>query len=301
MKVAIDMKPRLQELLIHDPLFAVICDTPIEDTLYNDSYLQEIVEEKFYSTPEVASWFDISDAQLRYYIKPFQEYIFTTDEETPSTTNVIRLTFTAILKLRMIILLKDEYRVKGLKQLLGIDAEDRINPRKHHTTEPEVAMQEDLSEKVAIISNILNQMLHTGLFKFKQQENEDVAILVNNDFLTHKLNTLPNVQLAQIKVQTDQLIKENETLKDQIQELTDDKVKDVSIKLRERHLENTVVAQLRAEGLSKFSRQKKFGLFKKLFHSAEIEREKEHYIANYLSIHLYNRLETELAEYYESN
>ena len=93
---------------------------PIEETLYTDSYLADIIEKKFYSTPEVSGWFTITDAQLRYYIKPFEHYIFDNMAENPTTSNVIRLNLPAILKLRMIILLKDEYRVKGLKQLLNI-------------------------------------------------------------------------------------------------------------------------------------------------------------------------------------
>ena len=97
-----------------------IIDILIEETLYTDTYLADIIEKKFYSIPEVAGWFTITDAQLRYYIKPFEHYIFDNMAENPTTSNVIRLNLPAILKLRMIILLKDEYRVKGLKQLLNI-------------------------------------------------------------------------------------------------------------------------------------------------------------------------------------
>ncbi|MFF5996042.1 hypothetical protein AAGS61_15015 [Lysinibacillus sp. KU-BSD001] len=79
------------------------------------------MKKKLYSTPEVAGWFDITDGQLRYYIKPFEHYIFDDMTDNPTTATVIRLNLRSILKLRMILLLKDEYRVKGLKRLLGID------------------------------------------------------------------------------------------------------------------------------------------------------------------------------------
>ena len=112
-KETIEMKEKIIDILQDDSLYAVLRDTPLEETLYTDSYLADIIEKKFYSTPEVAGWFTITDAQLRYYIKPFEHYIFDNMAENPTTSNVIRLNLPAILKLRMIILLKDEYRVKG--------------------------------------------------------------------------------------------------------------------------------------------------------------------------------------------
>lgn len=44
----------------------------------------------------------------------------------PTTATVIRLDFKAILKLHMILLLKDECRVKGLKQLLRINEDGHV-------------------------------------------------------------------------------------------------------------------------------------------------------------------------------
>ena len=117
----ITIEQKILELLQEDPLHAVIRDTPLEEVLYNDPYLNDIIEKKFYSTPKVASWFDITDAQLRYYIKPFEHYTFDDLTDNPTTATLIRLNLPSILKLRMILLLKDEYRVKGIKRLLGID------------------------------------------------------------------------------------------------------------------------------------------------------------------------------------
>ena len=112
---------KIREILEHDPLFEVLEDTPLEEELYSDEYLSEIIEKKYYSTPEIAKWFGINDGQLRYYIKPFHDYLFEPGENTPTSSTAYRLNFKSILKLRMIILLKDEYRVKGLKRLVGLD------------------------------------------------------------------------------------------------------------------------------------------------------------------------------------
>jgi len=304
LKVTEEMKQRIQAVLIHDPLFTVVRDTPMEEVLYSDSYLAEIIEKKFYSIAEVAVWFSISDAKLRYYIKPFKEYIFLDQEVTPSTQVVIRLSFLAILKLRMIMLLKDEYRVKGLKELLGIDDVGRVNPRLHFSEETAVTVSDHLGEKVDLLSNVLNQMLQTGLFEFKKQNDSETQIVVNEDFFKQRLVALPNdsnEQIEEIKAQTEKLKKDNEILKDQIQDITAHKVKDIAVKLRERHIENVVVSELRAEALSQFESQNKIGLFKKLFYSSAIEKEKEHFVSNYLKVHLYDRLELELADYYQAN
>ena len=99
------MKERIIDILQDDPLYSVLRDTPLEETFYTDPYLADIIEKKFYSTPEVASWFDITDAQLRYYIKPFEHYIFDDMTDNPTTATVIRLNLPSILKLRMILLL----------------------------------------------------------------------------------------------------------------------------------------------------------------------------------------------------
>ena len=81
MEQATSIEKRIQEILANDPLFQVIKDTPTEQYFLSEPYLSELIEKKFYSTPEVASWFDITDAQLRYYIKPLEHYIFRDDRQ----------------------------------------------------------------------------------------------------------------------------------------------------------------------------------------------------------------------------
>ena len=51
-----EMKEKITEILQDDPLYAVVRDTPLEETLYTDAYLADIIEKKFYSTVEVAGW-----------------------------------------------------------------------------------------------------------------------------------------------------------------------------------------------------------------------------------------------------
>lgn len=99
------------------------------------------------TTPEIASWFDVTDAQLRYYIKPFEEYLFNGQSSNPTTATLIRLDFPAILKLRMILLLKDEYRVKGLKRLLRINGDGHII-KQVPAASTEIAAPNDIEQKL---------------------------------------------------------------------------------------------------------------------------------------------------------
>ena len=101
MEQAISIEQRIQEVLANDPLFQVIKDTPAEHHFLSEPYLLELIEKKYYSTSEIASWFDVTDAQLRYYIKPFEEYLYDGQVTNPTTANLIRLDFKAILKLRI--------------------------------------------------------------------------------------------------------------------------------------------------------------------------------------------------------
>ena len=294
------MKEKIIEILRNDPLYAVLRDTPLEEILYTDSYLANIIEKKFYSTPEVAGWFDITDAQLRYYIKPFEHYIFDATGDNPTTATVIRLNFLSILKLRMILLLKDEYRVNGIKQLLNIGANGYIVQNQAAATTA-LAPPDELAHKVEVLSTVLQEMIQTGLFHL-HQDNEagTIRIAINQDYLVQHMKLLSTEQLSEIQDRTEKITEESKSLQKQITELKEEKQKDVVVKIRERQIENEVVATLRTEALEQFATQKKSGVFAKLFRSAQVELEKERFINQYLAKNLSDRLQKALTEYHET-
>ena len=291
------------EILQDDPLYAVLSNTPLKETLYNDPYLTDIIEKKFYSTPEVASWFDITDAQLRYYIKPFAHYIFDDMTHNPTTSTMIRLDFPSILKLRMILLLKDEYRVKGLKRLLSIDKHGYI-VRNQPAATTALAPSDELVNKVEMLSNVLQQMMQTGLFNMQQDdETGAMRITINEDYLAQNIK-LPYAkstkQLSEIQDRTVKLSEESKHLQKQITELKEENKKEIVVKIRERQIENEVVSTLRTEALEQFATQKKSRVFAKLFRSAQVELEKSRFINQYLAKNLSDRLQKALTEYHET-
>ena len=74
--------------------------------------------------------------------------------DNPTTATVIRLNLPSILRLQMILLLKDEYRVKGLKRLLGIDENGYIVKQPPAATTA-IAPPDELANKVDVLSNVL--------------------------------------------------------------------------------------------------------------------------------------------------
>ncbi|WP_312125719.1 hypothetical protein [Lysinibacillus boronitolerans] len=293
-----DAKEMVVEIVQDDPLFVALQHTPLEENLYNDGYLAEIDESKHYTIAEVAGWFDITDAMLRYYLKPFEQYIF--DNASPNTNSNIRLNLPAILRLRMILLLKDEYRVRGIKLLLGIDDNGQL--LKHQITATTMD-SEDLSHKIDLLGNVLQQMIQTGLFQILPNEEQGtLQVNINQDFLDKNIQRFSNnsvLQVEEIQKETLELKQENEHLQKQITELQENSVKDIVQKIRERHIENEIVSTLRTEALQQYSQQNKIGFFTKFFKSAQIEMDKEQYVLSYISKHLEERLEIALNDYYD--
>ncbi|MGY3190553.1 DNA primase [Lysinibacillus sp. TE18511] len=299
MEQTISIEKRIQEVLANDPLFQVIQETPAEQHFLSESYLDELIEKKYYSTPEVAGWFEVTDAQLRYYIKPFEEYLFDGAATNPSTSTIIRLDFKAILKLRMILLLKDEYRVKGLKRLLCINEDGHVIKQ----TTSEVTAPKDLEGRMDTLSQALAQIMQTGLFQIEQDETtQQTQLILNEDLLQQKFKAIPpetSQKIADIQVVTEQLQKENQELKEKIDEVISSNKNDIAIRIREKHLEQTILNRLQNEALKRYAAEKKGKLFGKLFRSTQIEIEKKQFITDYIEEHFSKQLTQALHEYHE--
>lgn len=294
-------KQRIQDILTDDPLFQVIKETPTEQQFISEPYLSTLIEKKYYSTPEIASWFEVTDAQLRYYIKPFEEYLFDGQASNPTTATVIRLDYLAVLKLRMILLLKDEYRVKGLKQLLRFNEDGHIIKQTPSTT-TDITVPDDVDLKLNAMGQALEQIMKTGLFTMQQDDDtQQMQLTINQDFLEQKIKAIPqetSQELSEIQTITKKLEKENIELKDMIEGMVTSNKQDIAIRIREKHIEQTVLNRLQNEALQRYIEEQKTPFFRKLFRSAEIEIEKENYIAAYIAEHFSKQLTQELLDYH---
>lgn len=180
-------KETIQNLLINDPLFEIIQNTANENILYSDEYLELIDEKKYYTTTDLAHWFAISDGQVRYYIRPFHTYIFDgEEEETPSSAKAMRLSLQSILKIRMILLLKEEYKVNGLKRVLGLTPIITRSENNPMSNDKSPVLQVDFDQQVNFIMSLVQQMLETGAFNVENNENKPRITLNAN--LAHLLD-----------------------------------------------------------------------------------------------------------------
>lgn len=299
MEQTISIEKRIQELLSDDPLFQVIQETPAEQFFLSELYLTELIEKKYYSTPEVASWFDVTDAQLRYYIKPFEEYLFDEQATNPTTATVIRLDFRAILKLRMILLLKDEYRVKGLKQLLRINEDGHIIKQ---VSVPENFPDATYDKRLDTLSKAFAQIMHTGLFQMEQNEdNEEMKLTLNENFLLQKIKGLPesSQEIEKLQLHMEQLEQQNQELTEKVEGILISNKEDIAIKIREKHIEQSVLNRLESEAITQYAATKGWRIIGKLFRSTQIEIEKKQYIAAYIDEHFSEQLTQELHQYHE--
>ena len=199
----------------------------------------------------------------------------------------------------MILLLKDEYRVKGIKQLLSIGENGYIVKNQAAATTA-LAPPDELAHKVEVLSTVLQEMIQTGLFHL-HQDNEagTIRIAINQDYLVQHMKLLSTEQLSDIRIERKNY-RRKQTLQKQITELKEENQKDIVVKIRERQIENEVVATLRTEALEQFTTQKKSRVFAKLFRSAQVELEKERFINQYLAKNLSDRLQNALTEYHET-
>jgi DNA-binding transcriptional MerR regulator len=250
-----DNKRKVKAIIQNDRLYDVIKDTPLENDLYLDDYLSGIIEKKYYSTPEIAEWFGINDGQLRYYIKPFQDYIFEEGEDTPNSSTAYRLNFKSILKLRMIILLKDEYRVKGLKRLLGLDGYGFVEKRTGRIGQRRIdeEYEDDSSDRkkeaagelipkkqMDLINQILNnKLLSTGFFELAINEDGEQQVVIKPEYTTSQIQMPQNVERL-------------ESIEEKLKKLEKEREKDITIRLRENMLFRKVERELQAEAITEW-------------------------------------------------
>lgn len=171
----------IQKVLKDDPLFKAVVSRGYDKELFSDSYLEDINTAGTYGTVKVAEWFNVSDSQLRYYIKPNIAYLV--EEGTPVNEFAYRLTFTAVLKLRMMLLLKDDYKMKGLELLISEEAIVSQKPESLTTNDSKIL--ENISKSVKEIAS-------SGLFDIKIDEHSSEPIInLNANFFEKFSKKLP--------------------------------------------------------------------------------------------------------------
>lgn len=112
-----------------------------------------------------------------------------------------------------------------------------------------------------MLSNVLQQIIQTGIFHMQQdEETGTMNTTINEDYLAQNIKLLSaqsDEQLSEIQERTEKIEKEQEEMKQQLQEIEDRSKVDIAIKIRERQIESNVTNKLRNEALHAFMKQKK--------------------------------------------
>ena len=160
----------------------------------------------------------------------------------------------------MILLLKDEYRVKGIKQLL------RMNEDGHMIKQ--VPAQKNLPDmtydkRLDNLSQALTQIMHTGLFLMEQDEDtEEMKLTLNEDFLHQKIKALPpesSQEIEKLQSITEKLEQKNQERAEKVEGILLSNKKDIAIRIREKHIEQNVLNHLENEALTQYAATKSDG------------------------------------------
>lgn len=102
-----------------DPLYNLLKRKNKLKLIFDNEYITKLEKLTWYTTTSVAPMCNTTVSKVQYYLRNFLEYLEI--EESPSTGNAFKIDYKGVIRLKMIIILKDEYRIKGLKQELGYE------------------------------------------------------------------------------------------------------------------------------------------------------------------------------------
>lgn len=161
-----------------DPLFNLLKRKNKLGLIFDNEYIRALEKLTWYSTTQVAPMCDSTTSNVQYYLRSFIDYLEI--EETPSTGNAFKIDYKGVIRLKMIFLLKDEYRVKGLKQELGY--ESIVKPVRPHL--PTSDLNDQQQESLDYLMSFLRE---SGLVLLNEESRE---VEVNPAIIT-RLNLVP--------------------------------------------------------------------------------------------------------------
>lgn len=276
-------KETVIQLLIDDPLYKILENTPKQEVLLTDDYLSNIVEKSFYPITEVAHWFGISDGQARYYLKPFHTYVFDGEEEEVATLpNSIRLNLKSILKLRMIILLKDEYKVKGLERLLGLSPVivSKKKDKEPYSRETTTLSADNSAQFVTteMLVELMKGLTETGNFNVVQDADNKVQIVPSQEF-QQKYQLLDNLD-STIEEKINAAVAQKEQAASNAIAEHEEKIE--AIQKQNQRLKEQLLAQRDYEEEALIEWEEKlandYNFFKRIFKARQIEIDKKKFI-----------------------
>jgi len=235
-----DLVIKIQSELEHDSLYNLINERDqLKKELFNKDFIS-ILEEDFHR------WYSVAEAgkvlggdkpvppsSLTYYIDSLNEYIV--PEDAPSN-KYIRLNYLSIVKLKMVLLLKDEFRLNGLKAELGITGNPKNVIKNNKTNLPSNELDfEEMNRKLERYE-AMNEMLWSLLVEKGEdgtpQLKKPLQSLLNSEMVLLEGESSISKKLEEQNETIERLVGENKKLQERIQK-TEEQTSSVDKKLEE--------------------------------------------------------------------
>lgn len=220
-----DLLVKIESDLKYDNLFNLIKERDqLKKELYNPNFISALEEDihRWYSVAEAGRVLGgdkpIPPSSLTYYIDNLQEYII--PDDAPSN-KYIRLNYLSLVKIKMVLLLKDEFRLNGIKAELGITGTPKtIIPKNSSEVMANEMSLEEIREKLDRYE-AMNEMLW-GLLVEKGEDGQPQlkkplqSLLASESLLLEDKSSISQKLTEQDEI-IEKLKEENEQLKERIE------------------------------------------------------------------------------------
>ncbi|MEQ2529149.1 hypothetical protein WMO40_20960 [Bacillaceae bacterium CLA-AA-H227] len=163
-----DFLLKIEEDLKFDSLYQLIVERDqLKKELFSRSFLSILEKDihRWYSVAEAGKVLGgdkpIPPSSLTYYIDSLREYII--PEDAPSN-KYIRLNYLSLLKMKMVLLLKDEFRLNGLRAELGLVGNPKQVVSRNNSNIPSTEVNGSLEERLEKLE-MMNEFLFNLLIE----------------------------------------------------------------------------------------------------------------------------------------
>jgi hypothetical protein len=234
-----DIIAKIELELQFDSLFNLIMDREqLKKELFHQRFISILEKDthRWYSVAEAGRILggdkSIPPSTLTYYIDNLSEYIIPND--APSN-KYIRLNYLSLIKMKMVLLLKDEFRLNGLRAELGITGNPKhVMPKSDSNTHFD-QREEELIEKMERLEAMNHAMwallMEQGEDGRPQLKKQLQSLMKSETLLIEEQSTFSK-KLEEQNEALEKLINENNQLKERMKE-TEEATKNETNELKE--------------------------------------------------------------------
>lgn len=219
-----DIIAKIESELENDSLYKLIMDREqLKKELFHPRFISVLEKDihRWYSVAEAGRIIggdkSIPPSTLTYYIDNLSEYII--PDDAPSN-KYIRLNYLSLIKVKMVLLLKDEFKLNGLRAELGLTGNPKHVTNRSDANSSSIEKEEEFNERMerleAASRQILSLLMEPGEDGSPQLKKQLQSLLKSETLLIEEQSTLAKKLAAQDET-IENLAKENEQLKERME------------------------------------------------------------------------------------